>query len=193
MAYTHRRTGSARSVGKRRIIKLYETKQSNVAIAARSAAGARMDAQLAGLEVTGAFFSGTPTTIVDRRKGDLAAQGKAVTAGGQQPPAAQTTTITPVAGLPVTGDAGGTQTASLDLDFHGSVKAGTFTVVYNIGAADAQVTAAVLATDTPSQAAGKVAAAIDGVTGLGATKTGSTITVTPTDGTVLSKLTASFA
>jgi methenyltetrahydromethanopterin cyclohydrolase len=81
----------------------------------------------------------------------------------------------------------------LDLNFHGSVKAGTFTITYNVGAGDATVTATVLATDTPTQAAGKVAAAIDGVTELGASKSGSTVTVTPTNGTSLTKLEASFA
>lgn len=113
--------------------------------------------------------------------------------GGGQPPAAQTPTIVPVTGLPITGDSTGTQKVDLDLNFHGSVKAGTFTITYNVGAGDATVTATVLATDTPTQAAGKVAAAIDAVTELGASKSGSTITVTPTDTTVLSKLTASFA
>jgi hypothetical protein len=114
-------------------------------------------------------------------------------AGGGQPPAAQTPTIVPVTGLPITGDPNGTQKVDLDLNFHGSVKAGTFTITYNVGAGDATVTATVLATDTPTQAAGKVAAAIDSVTELGASKSGSTVTVTPTNGTSLTKLEASFA
>jgi hypothetical protein len=112
-------------------------------------------------------------------------------AGGGQPPVAQTPTIVPVTGLPLTGD--GTKTVDLDLNFHGAVKAGTFIITYNVGAGDATVTATVLATDTPTQAAGKVAAAIDGVTELGASKSGSTVTITPTNGTILTKLEASFA
>ena len=114
------------------------------------------------------------------------------TPGGTQAPVAPT--ITPVQGLPITGDASATQSVDLDFDFHGSVKAGTVTVTYAIGGgADQTVTATLLATDTPTQAAGKVKDAIDAVAVLGAAKTGSTVTVTPTDTTVLTKLEASFA
>ena len=107
---------------------------------------------------------------------------------------AQAPTIAPVTGLPITGDAGGTLTVDLDFDFHGAVKAGTVTVTYAIaGGADQTATATLLGTETPTQAAGKIKDAIHAVAELTASKSGSTITVTPTDTTVLTKLEASFA
>ena len=82
MAYTYRRTGSARSVGRRRIIKYYAT-VSGKAIAARSAAGARMDAMRFGEKLTGGFadMSKNPE-ILDRRH--PAAKTTPAAGGGQQ-------------------------------------------------------------------------------------------------------------
>lgn len=67
MAYTDRRTGSARSVGNRRRIKYYATADDR-AVAARSAAGARQDAKLAGTTATGAFATEAQKAagIIDR-------------------------------------------------------------------------------------------------------------------------------
>lgn len=115
-------------------------------------------------------------------------------AGGTpvQPPAWQAPTLTPVTGLPATGDAAGSVTVTMDISFHGQdIPTGgkTATITYDIGAGDQTVTAALAAGDTPNQATAKIVAAIDGVTGLGAVKaTGTTITVTPDDQIVLSKL-----
>ena len=94
-------------------------------------------------------------------------------------------TQTPVTGLPITGDASGTQTVTVDLDFHGhDIPAGgkTATITYNIGSGSATTTTALDDGDTPIQATSKIAAAIDAVAGLGATRaTGTTIRVTPDD------------
>ena len=71
MAYTYRRTGSARSVGRRRTIKYYAASKgaATYVIAARSAAGARMDARMFGVTLTGGY--GTPaadgSNVLDRR------------------------------------------------------------------------------------------------------------------------------
>lgn len=75
MAYTHRRTGSSRSVGNRRTIKYYAT-TSGPAIAARSAAGARQDAMEVDLELTGGFETDATkiTNAIDRRKGPVGDQ-----------------------------------------------------------------------------------------------------------------------
>jgi hypothetical protein len=118
--------------------------------------------------------------------------------GGQQPaPVYQAPTLNPVTGLPVTGDSGGTQTVTMDLDFHGhDVPAGgkVATITYDVGAGDATVTANLVAGDTPVQATTKIATAINGVAELGAVKaTGTAITVTPADTVVLSKLEMSVA
>ena len=101
-------------------------------------------------------------------------------------------TQAPVTGLPITGDAGGTKTVTVDLQFHGQdIPAGgkTATITYDIGAGDQTATAALADGDTPVAAAGKIVTAISGVTGLAAVKgQGTTITVTPDDGVTLSKI-----
>ena len=106
-------------------------------------------------------------------------------------------TLNPVAGLPATGDAGGTVTVTVDIEFHGhDIPAGgkTATITYNVGAGDKTVTAALVAGDTPNQATTKIAAAINAVTELTAVKAaGTAITVTPADAIVLSKLTLAVA
>lgn len=106
-------------------------------------------------------------------------------------------TVTPVTGLPITGDATGTQKVTLDIAFHGQdipVGGKTATVVYNIGAVDVTLPVALTAGMTPTQAVAAIATAINGVTGLGAVKgIGTSITVTPDDTIVLSKLTLAIA
>ena len=125
--------------------------------------------------------------------------GGTATGGGPTqtpPPAYQAPTVTQPAGLPITGDASGTQTTLIDLDFHSQdIPTGgkTATVTYNVGATDQNLPVPLTAGQTPSQAAAAITTAIDGVAELGATKTGTQITVTPTDGTTLSKLTLAIA
>ena len=112
------------------------------------------------------------------------------------PPAYQAPSVTQPTGLPITGDASGTQTTLIDLDFHSQdIPTGgkTATVTYNVGATDQNLPVPLTAGQTPTQAGGAITAAIDGVAELGATKTGTQITVTPTDGTTLSKLTLAIA
>jgi len=116
--------------------------------------------------------------------------------GGGQPPAYQAPTITPVTGLPITGDPGGTQTVDLDVDFHATnipVGGKTATITYNIGAADVPLNVNLTAGMTPSQAMNAIDAAIDAVAKLSTSKAGTTITVTPADTVVLSKLTLTIA
>ena len=81
MAYTYRRTGSARSVGKRRSIKYYATADGR-AVAARSAAGARQDAMLAATTLTGLFADPKTVPVIDRR---IAAPAKKVAKAGGIP------------------------------------------------------------------------------------------------------------
>jgi hypothetical protein len=71
MAYFHHRLGSARSVGKRRIIKYYATNATDGSvIAARSATAAHIDAQLAKVRLAGAFAArpSDPNKILNRRR-----------------------------------------------------------------------------------------------------------------------------
>jgi hypothetical protein len=112
------------------------------------------------------------------------------------PPVYQPPDITQPAGLPITGDAGGTKTAVIDFDFHSqNIPTGglTATITYDIGGGDQTLNAQLAAGTTPSQAAEIVRQGIASVAGLGATKTGTQITVTPDDTVALSKLTVTLA
>ena len=115
----------------------------------------------------------------------------------QQPPAYQAPTVTQPTGLPITGDTGGTQTTLIDINFHGNdIPTGgkMATVTYNVGATDQNLPIPLTAGSTPIQATTTIATAIDTVAELGAVRgTGTTIRVTPTDGTTLSKLTVAIA
>jgi hypothetical protein len=103
--------------------------------------------------------------------------------------------ITPAAGLPVTGDATGTQTTTIDIDAHQSIAMGAYTatITYDIGAGDVVTTANITKGMAGAQMANAIATAIDGVAELGAHNVGTITTVTPTDSTVLSKLTLTIA
>jgi hypothetical protein len=142
-------------------------------------------AAIAGLhKLNGSLFSSLPQ------------HGGAI-GGIQPPPAYQPPTLTPVTGLPATGDSGGTVSVSMGIQFHQQdVPAGgkTATITYDIGSGDETVDANLLENDTPNQQAIKIAAAINGVTGLSAVKgTGTDITVTPADTVRLAKLTLSVS
>ena len=109
--------------------------------------------------------------------------------------AASAVTITQATGLPITGDPGGTKTATISLGFGGKTLAANAqaTITYNVGAGDVTATAALTAGMAGHAAAQAIAAEITKVAELGAAATGSDITVTPTDTTVLSKLTVAIA
>lgn len=112
----------------------------------------------------------------------------------QPTPGAPTITQIPAGDLPITGDSTGSQTAMIDLDFHGTVVAGTFTITYDIGSGDVDITCPVLATDTPVQASEKVAAAIDAVASFGGVRMqGTQVTVVPASGVQLVTMTVAFA
>ena len=106
-------------------------------------------------------------------------------------------TQTPVTGLPITGDASGTQTVTVDLEFHGhDIPAGgkTATITYNIGSGSATTTAALVDGDTPIQATIAIANAIDAVAGLSAVRgAGTAIRVTPDDTVDLSAISVAVA
>ena len=103
-------------------------------------------------------------------------------------------TVTPTQGIPADGDQGGA--AVIDLDFHGNnIPQGGLiaTIVYDIGGGDATLTTALTALMTPSQASGAIEADLNGVTEFTASKTGNTITVTPSAGTTITKMVVSIA
>jgi len=109
--------------------------------------------------------------------------------------AASAVTITQAAGLPITGDSSGTKTVTIALGFGGKTLAANAqaTITYDVGAGDVTATAALTAGMAGHAAAQAIAAEITKVAELGAAATGSDITVTPTDTTVLSKLTVAIA
>ena len=161
---------------------------------------------LTKVSVAAYMASFTPAmTMAAKEAGDLSAAflaehtGIPVSAapggGGAQPPAYQAPTITP-ATVPITGDSGGTQTTDLDVDFHSTnipVGGKTATITYNVGTVDVPLTVNLTAGMTPSQAMSAIDAAINAVAELSTSKSGTTITVTPADTVVLSKLDLAIA
>lgn len=154
-----------------------------------------------------AWMSANSKTFGAKEKGDLTAgyallhHGiQAVAAAQGQPAQPQTVApsavqVTQPSGLPITGNAQGTISTTVDLSFGGSAlsSAATATIVYNIGTADVQETVQLAQGVTAHEAAVEIAAAMDQTHDLTALAQGSGVRVTPGDGITLSKLTVSIA
>lgn len=180
------RTGSARSVGPRRVKKDYQF--STQIVQARSATEARM---ISGLH-NEAPRSAPLNSLTPAKPGGGGGVGGG---GGATTIAPGTVPILPATGLPVTGNQQGNQNAVVTFNMGASTlnAAGTVTIIYNIGVADVTITVAVASGDTANTVATKVAAEIDKIAGLGGSTRGNKAVVTPDDTVVLSKLTVTMA
>ena len=189
-------TGSARSVGVRRIKKEFAFIDGTKVIA-RSQAEARRRANKLGeapkvvLHPLGAVMGAPtvhqPTQPHPQQPHPGGQGGNTVATGGIQ--------LTQATGLPITGDAGGTKKVTISLGFGGKTLAANAqaTIVYAAGAGDVTIHAALTAGMTGNEAAQAIATEIAKVATLGAVAKGSDIDVTPTSGTALSKLTLTLA
>ena len=184
MTYHMNNTGSARSVGVKRIRKQWLFADGTTVVA-NSAAEAR--------RLTGKLYQ---RPIVQPGKGPFTAKDEIKGGSGSTPVWADPAVV--VTGLPVTGNSGGTSTASVSFDFNGQdIPAGnkTFTVTYDIGTGDQTITINALAGSTPVQVTDNIVTSINNnIVGLSATRgTGTVITLTPADTVVLSKFAISVS
>ena len=153
---------------------------------------------MAALNLLGALGNSAPWTAgqyVTLGNGSSAYWNGTVWVAGVVPTPWRAPTVTP-ATVPITGDSGGTQTTDLDVDFHSTnipVGGKTATITYNVGTVDVPLTVNLTAGMTPSQAMSAIDAAINAVAELSTSKSGTTITVTPADTVVLSKLDLAIA
>jgi hypothetical protein len=195
MSYHMNQTGSARSVGAKRIRKQWVFPDGTTVVANSAAEARRLTGKLYQRPIVqpGKGPFGPDNDVKPGTGGGTGGGG----AGSGNTPTWTTPTIA-VTGLPVTGDATGTQTANIDFDFkQQDIPAGgkTFTITYDTGSGDQTTTMNASAGSTPVQVTNALVTAVtNNIPDLDAARgTGTTITLTPADTVVLSKFSISVS